>query len=107
MTPDEIRQQLFAVGRELSKAASAIEELEVASERAEIAAQSRMDAVFLTAEGSVEDRKARARVDAERLRDAAVVARAAWSRARLKAKHLELEQMRLLGVLKSIMLEGA
>lgn len=107
MTPDEVRQELFMVGRELSKAATAIYDLEVAAERAEIAAQSAMDKTYLTADGSIEDRKAVARERALALRDDAVVARAGYNRARTKAKHLELEQMRLMASLKSIQAEGA
>lgn len=107
MTPDDIRQELFMVGRELSKAASAIHSLEVDAERAEIYAQSVMDKAYLTAEGSIEDRKAIAREKALTERDAAVIAKAAYNRARTKAKHLELEQMRLMASLKSVQVEGA
>lgn len=107
MTPDMIRQELFMVGRELSKAAAAIYDLEVTAERAELSAQSAMDKTYLTAEGSIEDRKAVARERAMAERDAAVTARAGYNRARTKAKHLELEQMRLMAALKSIQTEGA
>lgn len=107
MIPDAIRVELAQVGRELSKAALAIYELEVSAERAEIVAQSEMDKTYLTAEGSVEDRKAVARERALSARDAAVVARAGYNRARTKAKHLELEQMRLMATLKSVQAEGA
>jgi hypothetical protein len=107
MTPEDIRQELFMVGRELSKAATAIHSLEVDAERSEIYAQSAMDKVYLTAEGSIEDRKAVAREAAIAERDASVIARAAYNRARTKAKHLELEQMRLMASLKSIQFEGA
>lgn len=107
MTPDSIRQELFMVGRELSKAATAIHQLEVDAERAELEAQCRMDAVYLTADGSIEDRKALARQTAIKERDASVIARAAYNRARTKAKHLELEQMRLMASLKSVQFEGA
>jgi hypothetical protein len=66
-----------------------------------------MDKVYLTAEGSIEDRKAVAREAAIAERDASVIARAAYNRARTEAKHLELEQMRLMASLKSIQFEGA
>lgn len=107
MNPDEIRLQLAQVGRELSKAADAIQSLEVEAERAELKAQSLMDKTYLIAEGSIEDRKTLARESALAERDAAVVAKASYNRARMKAKHLELEQMRLMATLKSIQLEGA
>lgn len=107
MTPDDLRAQLHQVGLELRKAAGAIESLEVEAERAELDAQACMDGVYLTAEGSVEDRKALARQECLGQRDGAVVARAGLNRARMKAKHLELEQMRLMALLKSVQAEGA
>jgi hypothetical protein len=107
VNPDSIRQELFQVGRELSKAADAIQGLEVDAERAELKAQSDMDRVYLTAEGPIEDRKALAREKAIDSRDSAFVARAAYNRARAKAKHLELSQMRLMATLKSVQLECA
>jgi len=107
VTPEDIRLELAQVGRELSKAADAIQGLEVDAERAELKAQSDMDKVYLTAEGSIEDRKALARERAIGSRDAAFVARAGYNRARAKAKHLELSQMRLMATLKSIQAEGA
>lgn len=107
MTPEDIRFELTQVGRELYKAANAIELLEVDAERAELMAQSEMDKVYLTAEGSIEDRKALAREKAREARDKAVITRASYNRARAKAKGLELQQMRLMATLKSIMAEGA
>ena len=107
MTPDEIRLELTQVGRELYKASDAIEKLEVAAERAEMQAQSDMDKTFLTAEGNIEEKKALAREKALQARDEAVIRRASYNRARAKAKGLELQQMRLMATLKSIMAEGA
>lgn len=107
MTPEEIRFQLAQVGREQSKAHDAIEKLEVAAERAELLAQSTIDKAFLTAEGNIEERKAVARERALADVDAAVIARAAFNRAKMKAKFLESETMRLMAVLKSVQIEGA
>lgn len=107
MTPEDIRFELTQVGRELSKAADAIQQLEIEAERAELNAQAGMDSVYLTSEGSIEDRKALARQKAIDARDKAVIARAGYNRARAKAKHLELSQMRLMATLKSIQAEGA
>lgn len=107
MTPEDIRFELAQVGRELSKAADAIQQLEIEAERAELNAQAGMDSVYLTSEGSIEDRKALARQKAIDARDKAVIARAAYNRAKMKAKHLELSQMRLMATLKSIQAEGA
>ena len=107
MTPEEIRLQLAQVGREQSKAHDAIEKLEVAAERAELFAQSEMDHVYLVTEGSIEDRKAVARERSVEARDVAVIARAAYNRAKMKAKYLDSETMRLMATLKSIQAEGA
>lgn len=107
MTPEEIRLELTQVGRELSKASDAIQRLEIAAEQAELKAQSDMDKVYMTAEGSIEDRRTIAREKAIESRDAAIIARASYNRAKLKAKHLELSQMRLMAILKSVQLEGA
>ena len=107
MNPDAIRLELAQVGRELSKAANALYQLEVDAERAELAAQAELDKAYLLAEGGVEDRKAVARGRALAVRDVAVVARASYNRAKMKAKHLELEQMRLMATLKSVQAEGA
>lgn len=107
MTPDDIRLELAEVGRELAKAANAIHDLEVCAERAELKAQSDMDKKYMTADGSIEDRKAIAREAALESRDGAVIARSGYNRARLKAKHLEIANMRLMATLKSIQSEGA
>lgn len=107
MTPEEVRYQLAQVGREQSKAHDAIEKLELAAERAELEAQSDLDRAYLTAQGNIEDRKAFAREQSLESRDAAVIARASYNRAKMKAKFLESETMRLMAVLKSIQLEGA
>ena len=107
LTPEDTRFELTQVSRELYKAADAIQLLEVDAERAELKAQSEMDKTYLTAEGSIEDRKAVAREKAIESRDKAVIARAAYNRARAKAKGLELQQMRLMATLKSIQAEGA
>lgn len=107
MTPEDVRIELMAVGAELSKAANAIYDLEISAERSELKAQSDMDKKYMTAEGSIEDRKAIAREASIDSRDAAIVARSGYNRARLKAKHLELSNMRLMATLKSIQSEGA
>ena len=107
MTPEDVRLELHQVGRELSKASKFIYDYELAAEQADIALQSAIDRTFLTATGSVEERKAESRLATADLRFEVVQARATYNRARLKAKHLELEQMRLMASLKSIQAEGA
>jgi hypothetical protein len=107
ITPDSIRNELFIVGKELSKAANAIYDLELLAEQADLVAQSASDKVFLQTTGNIEERKAMARERSLDEHHAAVVARASYNRARTKAKHLELEQMRLMASLKSVQNEGA
>ena len=107
MTPEEIRLQLAQVGHEQSKAHDAIERLEIAAERAELFAQSEMDKVFLVSEGNIEEKKSLAREKARDARDKAIIQRAAFNRAKMKAKYLESETMRLMAILKSVQLEGA
>lgn len=107
MTPESIRLQMAQVGREQSKAHDAIQQLEIDAERAEILAQSLMDKTFLTSEGNIEEKKALAREKALEARDAAVIARAKYNRAKMKSKFLENESMRLQSILKSVQLEGA
>ena len=107
MTPEKIRFELTQVGRELYKAADALQVLEVEAERAELDAQSAIDKAFLTAEGSIPEKQAQARERSLEARDKAIISRAAYNRARAKAKGLELQQMRLMATLKSIQLEGA
>ena len=107
LTPDAIRQELFMVGKELGKAADAIYQYEVDAEKDDLSVQLEFDKEFLLAAGSVEDRKAHARAVSAESKAAAIVSRAIYNRARMKAKHLELEQMRLMAVLKSVQGEGA
>lgn len=107
ISPEMIRQELFVVGKELGKAADAIYKLETAAEQAELDYQKQFDVAFLSGDGSIEDRKAFARGQAEQAHEGLIVARAAYNRGKMKAKHLELEQMRLMAVLKSIQAEGA
>jgi hypothetical protein len=107
MTPDSVRQELFIVGKELSKAATAIYEYELNAEKADLDLQLSLDKVFLSADGNIEERKAIARVQSVERSDDAIKARAVYNRAKTKAKHLELEQMRLMATLKSVQAEGA
>ena len=107
MTPESVRQELFMVGKELSKAATAIYEYELNTEKADLDLQLAIDKVFLSADGNIEERKAIARLQSVEKADDAIKAKAVYNRAKTKAKHLELEQMRLMATLKSIQSEGA
>lgn len=108
LTPDSVRFELDIVSRELKKASDAIYQHELAMEKAELDAQYGFDLVFTSDEdGSVEDRKAKARLATKELREMASNAKAAYNRVRTKEKHLSQEQMRLMATLKSLMVEGA
>jgi hypothetical protein len=107
MTPEDIRQELNSVGSELNRASKFIFDYELAAERADVEVQKIIDVTYLRSEGNIEDRKALARQEASELKDVSIVARATYNRAKMKAKHLELEQMRLMAQLKSIQAEGA
>lgn len=108
LTPDSVRFELDQVSRELRKASDAIYQHELNMEKAELDAQWAFDLVFTSdEEGSVEDRKAKARIATRELRQMASDAKAAYNRVRTKEKHLSQEQMRLMATLKSLMVEGA
>lgn len=108
LTPDSVRFELDQVSRELRKASDAIYQHELNMEKAELDAQWGFDLVFTSdEEGSVEDRKAKARIATRELRQMASDAKAAYNRVRTKEKHLSQEQMRLMATLKSLMVEGA
>lgn len=108
LTPDSVRFELDQVSRELRKASDAIYQAELNMEKAELDAQWGFDLVFTSdEEGSVEDRKAKARIATRELRQMASDAKAAYNRVRTKEKHLSQEQMRLMATLKSLMIEGA
>lgn len=107
MTPEELRAEILKVRAELLRAPGAVRDLEVEAELAELEAEKALDVAFLSAEGSVEERKAKARTQTVELREAIIVPRAAYNRARLKVRQLESELVALQSVLKSAQLEGA
>lgn len=108
LNPDQVRMELEMVSRELRKASNAIYQMELAMEKAELDAQFAFDLIFTSDEdGSVEDRKAKARLATKELREQAADAKASYNRVRTKEKHLSQEQMRLMATLKSLMVEGA
>lgn len=105
LTPDVIREKIVQVQVELRRAPDIVEELELHAERDELGATADVDAAFLSADGNVEERKAIARIEAAAARDAAIVSRAAYNRARLKVRLLEAELMSLQALLKSVQAE--
>lgn len=108
LTPDSVRLEMELVSRELRKASDSIYQHELAMEKAELDAQFGFDLVFTSDdEGTVEDRKAKARIATKELRKIASDARTAYNRVKTKERHLTQEQMRLMNTLKSLMAEGA
>lgn len=89
MTPDEILKEIRDTRLELLRGPSALEELELAAERAEDKAQLEFDKVLMTAEGSIPEKQAQARLGSAVSRDAAFIARASYNRAKAKVRALE------------------
>ena len=106
-TPDEVVDDIRTTRAELLRGSSAIYDAETAAELAELAAQHREDVIFLETEGSVEARKAAARVGAEEATTAAVIARAALNRVKTKIRGLESALVSLQAELKWMKEEGA
>lgn len=107
MTPEEIRTELLKVRADLMRGPDAVRDLEIQAEMADLEAERAFDIALLSAEGSVEEKKAQARLAAADIRKDAVIPRAAYNRAKSKIRALETEQMALQSVLKSIQAEGA
>lgn len=105
MTPEQVRAQITAYLAEQSKGPQAHYEAELKAERAEDVYQAAFDKHYLTAEGSIEDRKAIARLATLDLRDAMGVARAEFGRIKLKIRQLDASLMATQSLLKSMMAE--
>lgn len=105
MTPDQVRAQISAYLVEQSRGPQAHYDAELAAERAEDVYQSAFDRAYLTAEGSIEDRKAIARLATLDLRDAMEIARAEFGRVKLKIRQLDASLMATQSLLKSMMAE--
>lgn len=106
-TPDDVLTQIRGTRAELLRGPDAIEKLELAAERAEFASQLRFDTALMTAEGSVPEKQAQARMASAESRDEAFIARAAYNRARAKIRALEGSLVSLQAELKFMNLEGA
>jgi hypothetical protein len=107
LTPEQIRANMAQTLVELRKAADAIRNLEEIAERSDLIVDSKTDIALLEATGTVDERKAKARLAVVEARDEAIIHRAALNRAKLKAKHLEQTLMTWQSMLKSIQIEGA
>lgn len=99
-TPDDLLAEIAQSRAALMRGSAALYEAELAAERAEDAAKLAEGRVFMTAEGSIPERQARAHEAAVVERDAAYVARAEHNRIRSKIKALEVSLMSLQSELK-------
>ncbi len=106
-TPDVVLDDLRGVRREIARGSDFLFDAEVKAENAELAAQKAEDLAFFANEGSVDARKAAARLAAESELTQALVARAEYNRVKAKIKALELEQTSLQTELKYMVGEGA
>jgi len=106
-TPDVVLEDLRTVRAGIARGPQHLYDAEVNAETLELAAQKAEDLAFFTNEGSVDARKAAARLAAEAELTAAVVGRAEYNRVKAKIKALELEQTSLQTELKYMVGEGA
>ena len=106
-TPDEVVDDIRKTRGELLRGSSAIYDAETAAELAELAAQKAEDLAFINGEGSVELRKAAARLAAEEATTEAVIARAGHNRVKTKIRGLESALVSLQAELKWMKEEGA
>lgn len=114
MTPDEVRQLILAMVAKQVSGPDAHYKSEVAAEQAESDAEKAFDIAFINAEyddndrkATVEERKARARLETEDARIAAFIARAEHNRVRLKIRQIDNSLVAYQAVLKSILADGA
>lgn len=105
-TPDDVLREIHSVRAELSKAPAALYEAELKAERAEDAAQMMTDKALLTAEGSIPEKQALARIASADARDAAFISRAELNRVKTKTRGLESGLMSLQSELKWMREEG-
>lgn len=101
-TPDDILRDMAALRHELMRAPEALHDTELAAERAAEAAKLAEDKVFMTAEGSIPERQAQARLATPEPRDESFIAKAAHTRVKSKTKVLEVSLMTLQSELRYV-----
>jgi hypothetical protein len=106
-TPDDVRQEIIRNITEGKRGPDAHEEAELEAERSEAAYEAALDTALLAATGTVDERKARARLAAQAEQDTAFIARARHNKIKLKIRQLDNSTVALQSVLKSIQNEGA
>lgn len=92
-TPDSIIRELVAIRQEAARGVDFLHAAETKLAKASLEAQHAEDAALLSAEGTVPERQAQARLRSEDARFAEALARAELNRVRAKLKVLEQAQM--------------
>ena len=106
-TPDHVLADIRTTRAELLRGSSAIYDAETKAEALDLETQAAEDSAFLTAEGSVEARKAVARAAAMESEYAARIARAEFNRVKVKIRALESALVSLQSELRWLRDEGA
>lgn len=106
-TPDVVALDIRTARGELQKGSDALYAAEMKAERATDAAKLAEDKALLTAEGSIPEKQAHARIASADLRDEAFIARAEFNRVKTKIRTLETSLMTLQSELKWMREEGA
>lgn len=101
-TPDLILEEIAKLRYELMRAPEALHDTELAAERAAEASKLAEDKVFMTAEGSIPERQAQARLQTPEVRDEAFIAKAAHTRVKSKQKVIEVSLMTLQSELRFV-----
>lgn len=106
-TPDDVLTEIRQTRAQWERGSSALYEAELKAERAEDAAQLALDKALLSAEGSVPEKQAHARLASAAERDVAFIARAEFNRIKSKIRSMESSMMSLQSELKYMKEEGA
>ena len=107
-TPDAVLSEIHAFRNALlNRAPEELETAELRSDRAADAARLAEDKALLTAEGSVDEKKAQARLASAGLRDEAFIAKASHTRVKAKVDGIKTAIMAAQSELKHMREEGA
>lgn len=106
-TPEHVLTEIRQTRAQLERGSSALYDAELKAERAEDAAQLALDGALMTAEGSIPEKQAQARLASAGVRDEAFIARAEFNRIKSKIRALESSLMSLQVELKYMREEGA
>jgi hypothetical protein len=106
-TPEDVRQEIFKNVVEGRRGPEAQYEAELKAEHADDEYEAAVDQAYLAAEGTVDERKATARLSARTQKDTAIIARAELNRVRAKIRQLDNSTVAWQATLKSIQAEGA